>query len=98
MYETVFLILACASATWVTRVSGYLIVSRFGRLHHRVEAALDAVPTAVLTALVAPSLVTHSWPETVAIVVSGLVAMRSSLQLAVLAGLVTVVTLRLLAG
>ena len=91
----IWTILGCALATYVTRFSGYLIISQFGRIHHRLEAALDAVPTAVLAALVAPYLVTHSLAETVAIIVAGLVAMRFSLTTYVAAGLVVLVTLRL---
>ncbi len=90
------LVIACAVVTYLTRVSGHLILSRFGKVNHRVEAALDAVPTAVLAALVAPSLVTNGWAETLAIVVAGLVAARFSLITAVAAGLIALVLLRLI--
>ena len=68
----------------------------FGRLHHRVAAALDAVPTAVLTALVAPSLLTKGPAEATAIIVSGLVALRSSVTHGVAVGLIVLIGLRLL--
>ena len=51
-YDTVLLFLGCALATYVTRFGGHFILSRFGAIHHRVEAALNAVPVAVMAALV----------------------------------------------
>ena len=57
MSSTLWIILAGAAVTYLTRVGGHLVLSRFERVHPRVEAALDAVPAAVLTTLVAPALV-----------------------------------------
>ena len=96
MHNTIALIFACAAATYLTRIGGHLILSKFGSTHHRVEAALGAVPTAVLTALVAPSLLTNGPAEAIAIMVAGIVALRSSLMLSVTAGLVCLIALRLL--
>lgn len=98
MDGTVSLILACAAATFLTRISGHLILSRFGKIHHRVEAALDAVPTAVLAALVAPSIVTKGPAEAAAIAITALVAMRYSLTVTVAAGLIAIVALRAISG
>jgi len=92
--DIVPLILACAVATYITRISGHLILSRFGQINHRVAAALDAVPTAVLAALVAPSLVTKTPAETLAIIVCGLLALRYSLTVSVAGGLLAVVAFR----
>lgn len=88
------LILACALATYVTRSGGHVILSRFGKINHRVAAALDAVPTAVIAALVAPSLVTKTPAETLAILVCGLLALRYSLTVSVGGGLLAVVVFR----
>ena len=90
------LIAACGVATYLTRAAGYLIISRFGALHYRVEAALDAVPAAVLTALLAPSFVNRGPAEALALLVAGLVALRLSMTMTVAAGLVAVVALRAL--
>ena len=63
------------------------------RLHYRVEAALNAVPVAVLTALIAPSAIAHGWPEAIVLLVAGLVTLRFSglwvvgISLALLVGL-----------
>lgn len=95
MYDLVPLILACAIATYATRVGGHLILSRFGKINHRVEAALDAVPTAVLAALVAPALISKGWAETGAVLIAVLVASRFSMIPTVLIGLASVVLLRM---
>ena len=92
------LIAACALATYATRIGGHLILSRFGALNHRVEAALDAVPVAVLAALVAPSLVSVGPAEGVALVIAGIVAMRLDMTGTVAVGLLAVVGLRWLMG
>ena len=94
MNDIVIMFLACALATYLTRIGGYLILSRFGTINHRVEAALDATPVAVLTALVAPSLISRGPAESLALVVAGLVAMRLSLTFTVVLGLIAVVGLR----
>ena len=59
----VLLILALGVATYGTRIAGHLVLSRFERLNPRVEAALDAVPIAVITALVAPAVLARSYAD-----------------------------------
>ena len=98
MDDLVLLILACAAATYVTRFGGHLILSSFGTIHHRVSAALDAVPTAVIAALVAPSLITHGPAEVLAIICAGLVALRAPLMFSVALGLIALIALRSLFG
>ena len=51
--QTLMIIAAGAIATYLTRIGGHLVISRFERIHPRVEAGLNAVPAAVLTTLVA---------------------------------------------
>ena len=94
MSETVMIILACAAATYLTRIGGHLVLSRFERINYRIEAALDAVPVAVLSALVAPSFIKGSWVEALAIGIAGLLAMRFSLIISVGGGLLALVILR----
>jgi uncharacterized membrane protein len=53
--DTLLLILAGAVATYITRVGGYLLMTRMKNIPPRVEAGLNAVPVAVLTTLVAPA-------------------------------------------
>lgn len=52
---TVIAILAMAGATYLTRISGFLLGPLLPH-HGRLRQALDAVPTALLTAVVAPSI------------------------------------------
>ena len=59
-----------------TRIGGYLVLSRFERLNPRVEAALDAVPAAVITALVAPAVLATGAAETIAAIVTIVAALR----------------------
>ncbi len=98
MNDTVLLILLCAAATYLTRTGGHLLLSRFGLLHHRAAAALDAVPVAVLAALVAPSVASDSLSEAAAVGICGLLALRYSMVISVGAGLASVVLFRTLAA
>lgn len=96
MNDVVILFSLCAIATIATRFGGHLILARFNSIHPRVEAALDAVPSAVMTALVAPYLVSHSWAETVTLIVTILLARRLPLVLCVFVGLALLVMLRMI--
>src|SRR5690606_23193025 len=86
-------ILFGAIATYRTRAGGHLGLSRFERVHPRVEAGLDAVPAAVLTTLVAPAAAAGGPAELAALVVTGLVALRGSMLTVFLAGGATLVLL-----
>jgi uncharacterized membrane protein len=98
MSTTVWIILAGAVATYLTRIGGNLVISRFETLHPRVEAGLNAVPAAVLTTLVAPEML-HAGPaEWAAIVVAGLVALRGGLMTMFLAGAVVLILARQFVG
>ncbi len=94
MNEPVMIILCCAFVTYLTRIGGHLILSRFGEIHHRVESALLMVPTAVLSALVAPALITHGPAEAIAIIAAALIALRGSLVATVATGMIVLVLLR----
>lgn len=98
MSDIYIIIIASAVLNYMTRIGGHLVLSRFGALNARVEAALNAVPAAVITTLVAPTFFTHSWPETVALIVAGLAALRLPLLGMFGVGWVTIVALRALAG
>lgn len=94
MSDTVWIILAAAVATYLTRVGGYLVLSRFDTLHPRIEAALNAVPAAVLATLVAPSLLSANLNEMIALIVAGVVALRGGLTTMFLAGAGVLILLR----
>ena len=73
-----------------------MLLSRLKTINYRFEAALHAVPIAVLTALVAQATLTHGPAEAIAIVVTALVAMRAQLIVSVACGLSTLLLLRYL--
>jgi uncharacterized membrane protein len=97
MSTTVWIILAGAVATYLTRIGGHLVISRL-TLHPRIEAALDAVPAAVLTTLVAPAML-HAGPaEWAALIVSALASLRGGTLSVFFAGAAVLILLRNLAG
>ena len=49
MSATFWIIIGGAIVTYLTRIGGHLILTRFDHIHPRVQAGLDAVPAAVLT-------------------------------------------------
>jgi uncharacterized membrane protein len=98
MSEPFWIILAGAIVTYLTRIGGHLVLSRIERVPPRVEAALDAVPAAVLTTLVAPALVSAGPAELVALAVAGLLALRGGLLTMFLAGAAVLILLRQVIG
>ncbi len=96
---TVWIILASAVMTYVTRIAGHMVLSRFERVHPRVEAGLDAVPAAVLTTIVAPAVYNGGPIELVALAVAAAVAWRGHGMFVVfIAGGFVLVLLRQLTG
>lgn len=74
--STIFwIIIAGAVLTYFTRAGGHLVLSRFERIHPRVEAGLNAVPAAVLTTLVAPAAMQGGPAELAALGVGALIAL-----------------------
>lgn len=63
-------ILAAAVATFATRIGGYILITRMKSIPPRVEAALNAVPAAVLTTLVAPAFFIGGWESKLALIVA----------------------------
>jgi uncharacterized membrane protein len=88
-------ILAMAVVTYATRVAGFFIAGRLA-LRGRARAAFDAIPPAVLVAVIAPTALATAWPETVATLVTILAAMRLPLLVTVAVGVGAVVALRAL--
>ncbi|MCB1430253.1 MAG: AzlD domain-containing protein [Nitratireductor sp.] len=88
------IILGAALATYVTRIGGHVVLSQFRRIHPRVEAALNAVPAAVLATLVAPSLLTGGVAEIAALVASALLSLRAGPMAAFLAGAAVLLVMR----
>ena len=76
MSDIWWIIWLSAGLTYVTRFAGHLLLARVERIPPRLEAALNAVPAAVITTIVAPVLITGDWPERVAILLAGVLSLR----------------------
>ncbi len=87
-------ILGAAVATYGTRIGGYILITTLKRIPPRMEAALAAVPAAVLTTLVAPSFFTGGWDSKLALVVALFVGLRFSHSWMLVAAWVVVMTWR----
>lgn len=86
-------IVAMAVVTYLTRIAGFYAAGRI-RLSGRAKAAFDAIPPAVLVAVIAPTVLATGWQETVAALVTAVVATRLPLLATVAVGVATVVALR----
>lgn len=73
---TLLIIVAGAVATYLTRIGGHIVLSRFERIHPRVDAGLRAVPAAVLTTIVAPYAAFYGVAETMTLLIVGLLSLR----------------------
>jgi uncharacterized membrane protein len=91
--NTLLAIVAMAGATILTRVSGIFLL-RYLSIGDETREALDAIPPAVLMAVIAPTALATGWAETVACAVTALVAMRLPLLPSVAIGVAAVVALR----
>jgi uncharacterized membrane protein len=95
--STLIAIVAMALTTYATRIAGLFLT-----LHHapnpRAQAAFDAIPPAVLIAVVAPTILATGWAETIAAAVTALAATRLPLVATVAFGAASVVALRLAFG
>jgi len=89
-------IVLMAVITYFTRIAGLLLAGRL-RLEGRAKAAFDAIPPAVLIAVIAPTALATGWPETAAAAIVALAAFRVPLLATVAIGVVAVVALRAIA-
>src|SRR5687768_14459632 len=87
-----------AIATIITRVGGFAFM-RFMQVKGRMKAALDAMPVAILTSVIAPTVVATGVPETLAgALTAGAAMLRLPLIAVVMVGIVSVVGLRMVLG
>lgn len=98
MSTTVWIIFWGAVATYLTRIGGHLVLSRFDHIHPRVEAALNAVPAAVLTTIVAPVALTAGPVELAALLVAALMSLRYGMLALFLASAAVLIAGRQLFG
>lgn len=94
--ETTLVILAAAVATYITRIGGDLVLSRFRVIHPRVQAGLNAVPAAVLATIVAPAAYQGGIAELAALAVAALASLRFGLTVLFAAGAATLIGMRAL--
>lgn len=88
-------ILGMAIVTYATRIAGLALAGRLD-LSPRAQAAFDAIPPAVLIAVIAPSALATGWAETAAAAIAALAATRLPLLGVVAVGVVAVVGFRAL--
>jgi uncharacterized membrane protein len=95
MTATLLATMGMALATYATRASG-LYLMRGVTVRGRLKAALDALPPAILMAVIAPMILTSGIAETVAAALTAASAfMRAPLVVTILIGVVSVVLLRM---
>lgn len=89
-------ILGMAIVTFATRAAGLALAGRL-YLSPRAQAAFDAIPPAVLIAVIAPSALATGWAETGAAALTALAATRLPVLGVVAVGVAAVVMLRAVA-
>jgi uncharacterized membrane protein len=86
-------ILAMGVITYATRLAGLALAGRLA-LTGRAKAAFDAIPAAVLVAVIAPTALATGPRETAAALITGIAATRLPLLATIVVGVVSVVALR----
>jgi uncharacterized membrane protein len=91
---TLLAIAGMAVATYATRAGGFAFM-RFMRVKGRVKAALDAMPAAILMAVIAPMVVATGLAESMAAAITaGAAMLRLPLIAVVIIGIASVAGLR----
>ena len=92
--SAILAILGMGLATYLTRVSGFYLLSGLN-VSGRMKAALDALPPAVLMAVIAPVILTTGWAESIAAAITAVAGfLRLPLAVTIVVGIVSVVLLR----
>lgn len=90
---TLLAIICMAVVTYFTRIAGLFVADRLV-LTGRAKAAFDAIPPAVLVAVIAPTALTTGWAEAIAAAITAIVAFRLPLLATIAVGVASVVVLR----
>ena len=91
---TLLTIAGMALATYATRAAGFTLM-RYMRVGGRLKAALDAMPPAILMAVIAPTIFATGAAETLAAIIAALAAIaRLPLIAVVVIGVASVAVLR----
>lgn len=91
---TLLAIAGMAIATYATRVAGLFLMQHV-TVKGRVKAAFDALPPAILMAVIAPTILATGIAETLAAIITAIAAiLRLPMIVTVIIGVVSVVVLR----
>ena len=90
---TLAAIVVMAAVTYATRVAGLIFAERLV-LKGRAKAAFEAIPPAVLVAVIAPSALATGWRETAAAAITAVAATRLPLLATIAVGVAAIVLLR----
>lgn len=91
---TLLAIIGMALATYATRISG-LFLMRHVNVKGRTKAAFDALPPAILMAVIAPTILATGVAETIAAAITAVAAvLRLPMIVTILIGMASVVFLR----
>lgn len=94
--STLVFIFFVGLATYGTRLSGYWLL-RNVTIKGRAKAALDAVPPAILTAVIAPAVFLQGWADMMAGAITlGVALLRAPLLVTIAVGCASAVLLRYL--
>jgi uncharacterized membrane protein len=92
---TLLTVAGMALATYATRAAGFTLM-RYVRVGSRLKAALDAMPPAILMAVIAPTIFATGAAETLAAIIAALAAIaRLPLIAVVVIGVASVAVLRI---
>lgn len=91
------LILLVTLATFAMRAVGAVVMARV-ELGPVSAAAFEAMPVAVLTAVIAPAVLTQGLPEAIAGTIAVLVGLRAPMAVVIVVAMATVVAMRHLLG
>jgi uncharacterized membrane protein len=91
------LILLVSLATFAMRAVGAVVMARV-KLGPISSAAFEAMPVAVLTAVIAPAVLTQGLPEAIAGTIAVLVGLRAPMAVVIVVAMATVVAMRHLLG
>ncbi|WP_417417015.1 AzlD family protein [Hoeflea sp.] len=94
MPVNVWTIFGAAIVTYAARFGGHLVLSRFKRIPPRVDAALNAVPAAVLATLVAPAAVSSGPAEALTLAICLVIGFKVPMMAMFCIGWVLIVALR----
>lgn len=92
--HNLLLIVLVTAATLAIRLGGAMIMARVS-LGPSARAAFEAMPVAVMTAVLAPAALTQGWPEALAAIIAVIVGLRAPMYMVIVTGMGCVVLFRM---